>query len=80
MQKVRRHIFFYFWLIPRLLIRILIQVLFHQLSTCFSTFPSRYYPLSLNELYLALEDGPLIQTDSPPSYFLLKLYFIPLKR
>lgn len=48
MQKVRHY--------PRglwLLIWVLIQVLFHQSSTYFSSFPLQYYSLSLNMLYLA---------------------------
>jgi len=49
--------YYFICFILRLLIRLLIQGLFHQLSTYFSTFPLRYYSLSLNDSYLALEDG-----------------------
>ena len=53
MQKVRR----YFINIKfRLLVELLIH-LFHLLTTNISLFPSQYYSLSLNLLYLALEDG-----------------------
>ena len=34
------------------------QVLFHSPSGVLFTFPSRYYPLSVTDSYLALEDGP----------------------
>lgn len=70
--------YYFICFILRLLIRLLIQDLFHQLSTCFSTFPSRYYSLSLNDSYLALEDGsPNSDRLSSILLFLFKLCFIP---
>jgi hypothetical protein len=52
MQKVRRHFILKF----RLLIELLIQIISIVYNNFF-TFPSQYYSLSLNLLYLALEDG-----------------------
>ena len=43
-----------------LLVSLRFQVLFHSPSGVLFTFPSRYYPLSVNWQYLALEGGPPI--------------------
>ncbi len=48
-QKVRHYKFILLWL----LIWALIQGLFHQSSTYFSSFPLQYFSLSLNVPYLA---------------------------
>jgi len=62
MQKVRHHKIILLWL----LIWVLIQVLFHQSSTYFSSFPLQYYSLSLNMPYLAwkmvLPTAPFMST------------------
>lgn len=68
--------YYFICFILQLLIRLLIQDLFHQLSTYFSTFPLRYYSLSLNDSYLALEDGsPNSDRLSSILLSLFKFYF-----
>ena len=56
MQKVRRHSLCSRRKEFRLLIELLIQTISFVYNE-FSPFPSQYYSLSLNLLYLALEDG-----------------------
>jgi hypothetical protein len=63
MQKVRRHYRNYRWF--RLLIELLIQTIrYVNTNILFQRFPLQYYTLSLNLLYLALEDGaPIFQRN-----------------
>ena len=68
MQKVRCHIITRY---SNCLQGYQFRILFHQLSTYFFTFHSRYSSLSLDILYLALENGiPIFHTKLPSSYYL----------
>jgi hypothetical protein len=75
MQKVRCHFIFK----TSTAYRITNSRLFHfVIQRTFSTFPLQYFSLSLNLLYLALEDGSPIfqQVFSHCTYFNLKIFYI----
>jgi hypothetical protein len=75
MQKVRCHFIFK----TSTAYRITNSRLFHfVIQRTISTFPLQYFSLSLNLLYLALEDGSPIfqQVFSHCTYFSLKIFYI----
>lgn len=75
MQKVRCHLFFK----TSTAYRITNSILFHfVIQRTISTFPLQYFSLSLNLLYLALEDGSPIfrQVFSHRTYLVRKIFYI----